>query len=143
MDAGDATLLALAVATAAHAGFQVTVTVLVYPALVRLGADRWADGHARHSRAITPLVVLAYGALVLGSGLALVEHPSDPWVLVAVAAAGIAVLMTALVAAPTHGRLSAGPDPALLDRLLRADRVRAVAAVVAALSACAAAFLQR
>ncbi len=45
----------------------------------------------------------------------------------------LAVLTTAAVAAPTHGRLASAPAtarPELLRRLDRADRVRTLAAVV-------------
>ena len=139
MNSGDGASLALVLATAAHMGFQLTVTVVVYPALARLGAERWQAGHDAHGRAITPLVVLAYGAMVLACGWALVERPQDPFVLVSVTAAATAVLVTALVAAPTHARLAAGPEPDLIRRLLVSDRVRAVAAVVAVAAAVAAA----
>ena len=57
----------------AHAGFQVTVTVLVYPALVEVGPRRL--GHrARPALArIAPLVALVYAAL-LATGAWLVER---------------------------------------------------------------------
>ncbi len=43
-----------------------------------------------------------------------------------------AALVTATLAAPTHGRLGReGPSAALLARLLRVDRARTVGAVVA------------
>ena len=49
----------------------------------------------------------------------------------------VAVLATALVAAPVHGRLGRGRDSALEARLRRADAVRLLAAVVAAVAAAA------
>ena len=49
-------------AAALHAGFQLTVSVLVYPALLR--AEPFAPAHDRHSRSIVPLVLLVYVALV-------------------------------------------------------------------------------
>lgn len=94
--------MAFLVATAAHAGFQLTVTALVYPALVRVGPEGWQQAHTRHSRAILPLVVLVYGAL----------------------------LVTATASAPTHRRLVT-PEPHLLRRLLVVDRVRAGLACLA------------
>ena len=57
---------AFALAAALHAGFQVTVTVLVYPALAGRSAAEWSAAHTRHSRAITPVVAVVYGALVSG-----------------------------------------------------------------------------
>ncbi len=120
----------LLAASALHAGFQLTVTVLVYPALVRVPADRWTDAHTRHSRAIVPLVALAYGAALAACAGATV-HAFGPGVLTADVGTLVAVVVTATLAAPTHARLTAGPDPALLRRLLRVDRVRCAAAVVA------------
>ncbi|NYD55764.1 hypothetical protein BKA08_000002 [Nocardioides marinisabuli] len=124
--------LALALVAAAHLGFQATVTALVYPALARTGVERWADVHDRHSRRITPLVGLLYPALVVaGAGVALAGPSTAGWV--ALAGVAVSVLATAAVAAPTHARLGRlGPRPDLLRRLLVADRVRLIGAVVAA-----------
>jgi len=121
--------LALAAAAGLHLGFQLTVTALVYPNLVRVDADHWSLAHYRHSRSIVPLVVLTYGLLLLTGGWAVVAAPGAG-VLVSVAGGGLSLSTTALVAAPTHGRLAAGHDPGLLHRLLLADRVRSVGAVV-------------
>jgi hypothetical protein len=121
---------ALLTATAVHLGFQATVTAVVYPALARVPAAQWAVGHRAHSRAITPMVAVVYGALALAGGWALLSGP-DAWTVVALIATAVAMLVTALVAAPAHGRLGAGHDPRRIDRLLRVDRIRAAAAVVA------------
>lgn len=129
-----ATLL-LVVATAVHAGFQLTVTALVYPALVRTGADDWATVHGAHSRRITPLVTVVYGLLVVAGVTSVAVGPGSAWTWVAVVASAVALLVTATSAAPLHGRLAATPDPRLLGRLLRVDRVRAVAALVGVLAA--------
>jgi hypothetical protein len=126
--------VALLTATAVHAGFQTTVTVLVYPALARVPAGQWAAAHRAHTRGITGLVALIYGGLAVTGGWALLTGP-DGWTWVALAATAVAVLVTAFVAAPAHGRLAAGPGPALIRRLLRADRVRAAAAVLAVAAA--------
>ena len=120
---------ALAVATAAHAGFQVTVTALVYPQLARVGPEAWPDTHARHSRLIVPLVALTYAALAATGVWSLVSGPGSLEV-AAIVAAAACVAVTATLAAPVHGRLDT-PDPVLLRRLLRVDRVRAVLAVAA------------
>jgi hypothetical protein len=58
----DAWTVALLVSTALHAGFQLMVTFVVYPGLADVQPDRWPVAHARHSRRITPLVALVYGA---------------------------------------------------------------------------------
>jgi hypothetical protein len=134
-----ATLL-LVVATAVHAGFQVTVTVLVYPALARTGAADWTAVHGEHARRITPLVAAAYGMLVVAGVATVVAGPEGPATWVALAASAVAMLVTATAAAPLHGRMSDCPDPRLLARLLRVDRVRAVAALVALAAATLAAW---
>ena len=127
---GSAVPVALLGAAALHLGFQLTVTVLVYPALARVPAAGWTHAHGAHSRAITPLVVVVYGALVVVGAWALVTRWPDPWTLVAALGAVLSFLATALVAAPTHGRLADGRDEHLLRRLLAADRVRTVGAMV-------------
>ncbi|MBP2417096.1 hypothetical protein ACFFOM_14220 [Microlunatus capsulatus] len=132
---GDMTWpVALLGATALHAGFQLTVSVLVYPVLAATPAETWAPVHARHSRRIVPLVGVVYLALVVAGVGALLTSPG-PAGLAAVAAAALGPALTAAVAAPLHGRLGAGRDPALLRRLLAADRLRSAAAVLALLLA--------
>ena len=130
--------VALLAAAAVHFGFQLTVTLVVYPALAL--APDWDRAHAAHTRSITPVVVIVYGALVLATGWAVLATWIDPWVLLAAAGAGAALLSTALVAGPTHGRLAGGRDPVLLRRLIVADRVRALGALVCIVGAVPAAF---
>ncbi|HXH77018.1 hypothetical protein [Nocardioides sp.] len=132
-------LVAFALASALHAGFQATVTVLVYPVLGDRGPDEWRLAHARHSRAITPLVVVVYGAIVVSGAVLVLSGPGLLGWLALAAVAG-ALGMTAAAAAPTHGRLT-DRDDALVTRLLAADRWRcafAVAGAVLALAALAA-----
>ncbi|ANH40377.1 hypothetical protein I601_3980 [Nocardioides dokdonensis FR1436] len=126
----------------AHLGFQATVTVLVYPALARLAAPgaqscaaQWSEAHRRHSRAIAPLVAVLYPALVAsGAWLALTGPGGAGWV--ALLGAAVAVGATAVAAAPTHGRIGReGPTPALVRRLLRADRARLAGAALGAAGA--------
>ena len=124
----------LVAATSLHAGFQLVVTGLVYPAFPEASADGWAVHHARHTRRITRLVVPVYGAVVVASGLVLANGPSG-WQAAALVATATALLTTALVAGPAHRRLAAGRDPGVLQRLLGADRVRCAAAVLAAVCA--------
>ena len=130
LSAAPWTALALA-ATGFHLGFQLTVTALVYPALAATAPDRWREVHDRHSRRITPLVGVAYAAaLVTTVGLVVTRPGAGSGT--AVAGTLVAVLVTAVAAAPLHGRLGrAGADPALLRRLLAVDRVRSVGALVA------------
>ena len=124
---------ALLAASAAHAGFSVVVTVVVYPALAdRAGSDPdWPARHDAHSRRIVWVVGPLY-LLVAAACLATLVSGPGPAALVAVAGNGAAAVVTATLAAPTHGRLGReGPTPALVSRLLRADRVRTAAALLA------------
>ncbi|WP_041832262.1 hypothetical protein [Actinoplanes sp. N902-109] len=122
--------LALLAATAAHLGFQATVTAVVYPALARVPREQWAAAHRAHSRAITPVVAVVYGSVLGCCGWALGAGPAaGTWV--AVAASAAAVLVTASAAAPAHARLGIGYDPRVIRRLVRADRLRTVAAATA------------
>jgi hypothetical protein len=123
-------VLALA-ATAVHAGFQVTVTALVYPALARTAPALWEDAHDRHSRRIAPIVAVVYVAALVSVVGAVLSRPA-PGTVVAAVGTLVTVGVTAALAAPLHGRLGrVGADPELLRRLLVVDRVRAVGAVVA------------
>jgi hypothetical protein len=119
---------ALALATALHAGFQVTVTALVYPALACRTAAEWPAAHARHTRAITPVVVVVYGA-VAATGAALVVSGPDAAGWVSLAATAAALGVTAVGAGPLHGRM-AQRDDGDVARLLALDRWRCAAAVV-------------
>jgi hypothetical protein len=131
--AWEAGLLA---ATALHAGFQLTVTVVVYPALAHVATDRWAEAHGRHSRTIAPVVAVVYGATLLACVGATLTDVS-PGVLVADAGTLVAFAVTAFLAAPTHGRLTPAPQPELLRRLLLVDRLRLVGALTAVTGALA------
>jgi hypothetical protein len=129
----------LLVTAALHLGFQLTVTVVVYPALADVPVAGWAPAHSAHSRRISVVVALAYLPL-LGVGLwALVAEALGTGLVVAAVGAAISFLTTALVAAPTHGRLGGGRTEALVRRLLVADRVRLLGAVVCLAGAVAAA----
>ncbi|MFC5009758.1 hypothetical protein [Nocardioides plantarum] len=127
--------IAFALVAAAHAGFQVTVTTLVYPALVEVGPAAWDTAHARHSRRIVPLVALLYAGLVGSGGVLVLDGPDVLGWVGLVATAG-ALATTAVAAAPLHGRLRADTDD-LRHRLLLVDRLRCSGAVLGALAATA------
>ncbi|SEB86580.1 hypothetical protein SAMN04489844_1219 [Nocardioides exalbidus] len=132
MNAGDPAPWLL-LAASLHAGFQLTVTLVVYPALVDVAPEAWTRAHDRHSRRIAPLAVVLYAALVLLLGWTILAEPGSPGTWVALAGGVVSVLATALAAAPLHGRLSLVPPAerrVLLERLVRADRVRTVGALV-------------
>jgi hypothetical protein len=122
----------------AHLGFQLTVDLVVYPALGEVGPEGWARAHAGHSRRITPVVALVYVPLVLVLGWVAVAGTRDVGTWVALAGGLVSVGATAAVAAPIHGRLSsvdADERSVLLARLGRADRARTLGAVVCVVGA--------
>lgn len=115
-------------AAGVHAGFQLTVTALVYPALSRVPANRWASEHARHSRAIVPLVGIVY-LLLAGAVIWLLFGDRTGSTYAGAVVAGAIAAVTAFGAAPVHGRLTVHDD-VLIGRLLRIDQVRALLAVL-------------
>ena len=128
----------LLLVAAAHLGFQLTVDLVVYPALGEVPDAGWAAAHDRHSRRIVGLVAALYPPLVVLLGWALVTDPQSPGTWLAVAGGLLSVGTTAVVAAPTHGRLSsaaAADRPHLMRRLDRADRLRSIGALVCAAGA--------
>ena len=122
--------VALLVTTALHAGFQLTVSCVVYPALATLPPALWGAAHERHSRRITPLVAVVYVPLLTAVAAALLLDPSAATLVAAVGTA-LALGLTAGLAAPLHRRLGAAHDPVLVGRLLVADRWRSGCAVSA------------
>lgn len=129
-------VVAFAVATAWHAGFQLTVTLLVYPVLARRSGEEWRAAHDRHSRTIAPLVGVVYLAVLVTGGLLVASGPDRVgWL--ALVLTGLALATTAVAAAPLHGRLT-DRDAALVARLLVADRWRCALAVLGAVAATAA-----
>jgi hypothetical protein len=121
--------IALLAAAAAHFGFQLTVTAIVYPALARVAPEQWTPAHDAHSRAITPVVGVVYGTLAATGVWALISGPRL-WTWVALAAVAATVLTTSF-AARVHHHLGAGHDGELITRLVRIDRIRAVTATLA------------
>jgi hypothetical protein len=133
----DAPLVALTAAAALHAGFQATVTALVYPALLRDDHD-WVRRHAAHGRRIVPLVVVTYGVLLLSVARVLSSGPASLSVWVAAGAFAVILVLTALGAAPRHGRLGRGYNADVAAGLSRVDHWRcalAVAVLAAAVTA--------
>ena len=125
----DARRSAFLVAVSAHAGFQATVTAVVYPTLSHVRAAHWRQAHDRHSRAIRPLVAVAYLALVATAVWWLAVDWSTLAV-VAVVLAALSMAVTVVGAAPLHRRLVKRDDRAL-TRLLGVDRTRTVLAFAA------------
>ncbi|RZS91039.1 hypothetical protein EV189_0271 [Motilibacter rhizosphaerae] len=127
---------ALLAASALHAGFQLVVTGVVYPALAEVPPERFAAAHERHSRRITAVVAPVYLLLAAACLWVIVGGPYSPGAWVSVVAAAGAAGTTALLAAPAHSRLGRdGRSDGLVRRLLAVDRVRCAFAVLGALAA--------
>ena len=125
----DVAATAFLAAAAIHAGFQATVTLVVYPTLSHVRAAHWRQAHDRESRAILPLVVAFYLALA-ATGAWWLATDWSVLSLVAVVLAALAMAVTALLAAPLHRRLIKR-DEAALARLLSVDKARTVLAFAA------------
>lgn len=128
----DAAILAHLGAACAYAGFQVTITVLVYPQLAAIGRSApgvFTDHEARHSTRTAVIVGPLFAALVGATGWLVVSDPSSPLAWAAAACTAVVLAVTALAAVPRHDRLRRGFDPAVMARLQRVDAVRAVAAL--------------
>jgi tetrahydromethanopterin S-methyltransferase subunit E len=126
---------ALLVASGLHLGFQAVVTVVVYPALAATRAADWDAVHAAHSRRISVVVGPLYLAVAAACLWVLAAGPHSAPAIVAVSGHAVAACVTAVFAAPSHGRLgragAAGPERSEIVRLQWADRVRLLATVVA------------
>jgi hypothetical protein len=123
---------ALLAVSALHAGFQLVVSVVVYPALADVPPEEWQPAHTAHSRRITWLVAPLYVVVAAVCAWSLLSWPVPVAVVVAILGHAVAGGTTALVAAPTHNRLgSEGKRPRLVRRLLLADRVRTTGALLA------------
>lgn len=128
----------LLLVAAAHLGFQVTVDLVVYPALGEVAGDGWTAAHGRHASRVTPVVAVLYPSLAALLLWNVVAAPDATGAWVALTGGLVALVTTAAVAAPTHGRLGSAASSErrqLLRRLDQADRVRTVGAVVCAVGA--------
>jgi hypothetical protein len=132
----DVAATAFLAAAAAHAGFQATVTLVVYPTLSHVRAAHWRQAHDRHTHAIAPLVGVVYLALV-ATGVWWLAADWGVLPVVAVVLAALAMAVTAVFAAPLHRKL-VKRDDALVARLLSVDRARTVLAIASAAVAIAA-----
>lgn len=127
----SAPLLLLVVVTAVHAGFQGTVSTVVYPALARLEPEEWLPKQDAHRYAIVPMVGICYLGALAALGWSFLKHSDSSGVWIAVVGFAISMGTTAFVAAPTHGKLMARHDRALVGRLIWSDWVRTLGAMVA------------
>lgn len=119
------------VLTAAYAGFQWTVRIVVYPQFAAVPPLAFAAFERSHQRLVTRVV----GPLFAGQGLTTLlllglrpaGVPLLP-VLAGAVALAVVLVVTALLAVPLHRRLDRGWDPAAHRRLLGVDGLRVAAA---------------
>ena len=119
-------------AACAYAGFQVTITAVVYPQLAAVGrvAPAVFPAHeARHATRTAVVVGPLFAALVGATGWLVVAAPTSVLVWAAAGCTALVLAVTALAAVPRHDRLRGGWDPTVMGRLLRVDAVRAGAAL--------------
>ena len=126
----DVAATAFLAAAATHAGFQATVTLVVYPTLSHVRAAHWRQAHDRQTHAVRPLVVVAYLALA-ATGAWWLATDWSALAVVAVVLAALSMAVTVVLAAPLHRRL-VRRDDAALTRLLGVDKARTVLAFAAA-----------
>ncbi|RZU32197.1 DUF1772 domain-containing protein [Blastococcus saxobsidens] len=117
--------------TAAYAGFQWTVRIVVYPQFAQVPPAAFAAYERSHQRRVTRVVgPLFAGQVVTTSALLVAQPAGTPLVPVLVGAGCLAVVLavTALLAVPLHRRLDRGWDAGAHRRLLSVDGVRVCAA---------------
>lgn len=123
MDAVSVLLVLHLVLTAAYAGFQWTVQMVVYRQFALVPPAAFAAYEAAHQRRISYLVgplfagqvATAAGLLVTGVG---------GWRFVSMALLAGILVVTGLLAVPLHRRLSGGFEPAAYRSLVRVDAAR-------------------
>ena len=123
----------LAIAHLAPTGFMVgliwTIHVVHYP-LFALVNEPYRPFQEAHMARITALLVLPWGLEVVTGALLVFAAPAGSatgFALAGMGLIGLLVAITGLGAAPIHGRLVERFDADLHGRLLRVDRVRALA----------------
>lgn len=114
-------------ATGFMAGLSWTVHVVHYPLFARVGDGDYGGYQRAHMTRISWLLAVPWGTEVVSAlALALFAPDGAAQVLAWIGAIAVVLLVavTALLAAPAHGRLVAGFDPMLHRRLLAVDGVR-------------------
>ena len=127
-------LIAYLVSTAAYAGFQWTVQVVIYRQFPAVPAEAFAEYERQHQRRITVVVAPLFAGLTVCVGWMTIDRPpSVGWWAVVLAIVLLAIILagTAFGAVPMHRRLSSGWDESAYRRLVRVDLVRAIAATAA------------
>lgn len=100
---------------------------LHYPLFAFVGPSRYEQYQATHMSSISRLLVIPWGVEAITTGILVVGASAGTSRGLAIAGAvlfGLVTLVTAIGAAPLHGQMLAGFDPAIHRRLLRLNWVR-------------------
>src|SRR5262245_25548173 len=100
----DVAATAFLAAASGHAGFQATVTLVVYPVLSHVRSANWRQAHDRVTDAMRPLLAVAY-VVVAAAGVWWLAVDWSVLALVAVLLALLSMAVTAVLASPLHRRL--------------------------------------
>ncbi len=131
LTASSAAVVAHLGAACAYAGFQWTISALVYPQIAATGRRApatFAAYEAWHARRTAFLVAPLFAALVGACVWLVVTRPASVLAWACVALTATVLGASAFCAVNQHERLKAGYDEAVMQRLQRADAVRTVAA---------------
>ena len=132
MDYSDgwiALTLAHLAATGMMVGLMWTIHHVHYPLFRLVGPDHYGEFQQEHMQRISRVLLIPWGTEVVTAGALFVAAPdTELRVLALIGGLGVVAVagITAVLAAPAHGRLLDGFDERLHRRLLRADAVRTV-----------------
>lgn len=121
--------MSLLVSTSLYAGFQWTIRVAVYPQFRSVGRDDFVAYERRHQLLTSIAVIPLFAAEGVSVVVALITSSDAPAVLAA-SAYVLILIVTGSRARPAHRQLSAGFDEAVHRKLLAADSIRLLLAVV-------------
>ena len=111
-------------------GVIVFVQVVHYPLMARVGADRFREYEAEHTRRTT-WVVAPPMLVEAGTAIALIafarDRVTEPQAWIGFALLVVIWLSTAFLQVPQHRRLECGFDPAAHRRLVRSNWIRVAA----------------
>lgn len=119
-------VLVHAAATWAMVGFIWTIQLLVYPMMARVPGVAFVDYEQFHQRRVVAVLLpFAVTEVVAAGALAVVDTGVPPWLWLAGGTLLAALwVSTGTFYAPLHGRLAAGFDPDLHERLVRSNWLR-------------------
>jgi hypothetical protein len=104
-----------------NTGLIWTIQIVHYPGFARIGTAAYQAYQEFHMRAITMVVGPSMLLELMFSGLLIFQLPKSglaSWIIASFVLLILIWLHTAFLASPTHGKLLAGFDKTLIDRLV-------------------------